>query len=628
MDKTFYRMSLRVLILVTGSMGLFACSSSDEPEAPAKPLDPTNTVKTQFAISVPRSASGGSRMSAENTQNTSEFSFLGMQDIILIPTAAEVSDGAAEISTVIALPNLVSSAISSDDSHKLYNDVSIPVGTKSFLFYGKALKGAGKTKAQTGSLTSTLTSTVSKASDITFALDKIISSDNDGFGQTQNKFEEYLKTVIQSKVTKDGTEIAWLDLTTAGLSDETLLARSASKLIEMKAGSATAIKNIMNTLYIAINRIADDTNSYYNALAKEIQNNIKGSMFTWSGTELEWLTTLDDNITKFPENFGVPQGSVAVNYDKTTHLFAYISKPTIGGGTVQPGSTTVVGGDASFLNVASITYPAELYYWVNTFAHISNTQAWETKYTPTAWETATTWTGWNDTQTEGVAVATDTRKIALKNNINYAVGCLATTITCSSSILLDKATDYDDENGVKITQKTQVTVPDNGFPVVGILVGGQPNSVDWNFESLINHNSTIYDNDVFAGMTAKNTAVSNPNYTLVLDNHNTIEETVKVAVELLNPETSVKFYGQDGIVYPGSRFYMIATLDPATGTKPDGDATIDRVFLKDYKTTANFTIKSLENAYVTVPDLRATQLQLGLSVDLEWQQGLTFNADL
>ena len=56
--------------------------------------------------------------------------------------------------------------------------------------------------------------------------------------------------------------------------------------------------------------------------------------------------------------------------------------------------------------------------------------------------------------------------------------------------------------------------------------------------------------------------------------------------------------------------------------------TINRVFVQDYTTTANFTIKDLKKAYVTIPDLRASQLQLGLSVDLSWQSGLTFDVAL
>jgi hypothetical protein len=43
-------------------------------------------------------------------------------------------------------------------------------------------------------------------------------------------------------------------------------------------------------------------------------------------------------------------------------------------------------------------------------------------------------------------------------------------------------------------------------------------------------------------------------------------------------------------------------------------------------TTAEFVMgeESLKKALVTVPDLRAAQISLGLSVDLKWSTGLTY----
>jgi hypothetical protein len=44
-------------------------------------------------------------------------------------------------------------------------------------------------------------------------------------------------------------------------------------------------------------------------------------------------------------------------------------------------------------------------------------------------------------------------------------------------------------------------------------------------------------------------------------------------------------------------------------------------------TSATFKIgaNSLKSAYTTIPDLRASQISLGLSVNLEWQTGLSFD---
>jgi hypothetical protein len=38
----------------------------------------------------------------------------------------------------------------------------------------------------------------------------------------------------------------------------------------------------------------------------------------------------------------------------------------------------------------------------------------------------------------------------------------------------------------------------------------------------------------------------------------------------------------------------------------------------------SFNKHSLRNAYVTMPDLRASNVSLGLSVDLQWTPGLYF----
>ena len=103
--------------------------------------------------------------------------------------------------------------------------------------------------------------------------------------------------------------------------------------------------------------------------------------------------------------------------------------------------------------------------------------------------------------------------------------------------------------------------------------------------------------------------------------------------------STADFTGVDGIVAAGQKFYLIAELNPkASGLTPISwpnsntnrfpQFGIDRTFVQDYKTCVNLTINTLKNAYVTIPDLRSVKLQLGLSVDLQWQSGLTFNVPL
>ena len=139
-------------------------------------------------------------------------------------------------------------------------------------------------------------------------------------------------------------------------------------------------------------------------------------------------------------------------------------------------------------------------------------------------------------------------------------------------------------------------------------------------------------------MAAKADEAVGTNYTLVLDNYTTetSQEKVNVAVELEN-NSGKDFWGYNGLIPAGGTFYMIGQLDPTAKTVTDAFPTDPyrypetgkvRVFMQDYTTTVNFTIMDLKKAYSTIPDLRVAKLQLGLSVDLLWRAGVTYDVDL
>lgn len=218
-----------------------------------------------------------------------------------------------------------------------------------------------------------------------------------------------------------------------------------------------------------------------------------------------------------------------------------------------------------------------------------------------------------------------TRFVALKDPLQYGVACLKSTIKCNSNSLVDNAHDgnfgYDNNN--------TISVPNGGFKVTGILVGGQPEGVAWNFEPKTTNTSdfkyTIYDNHMIS-VFAANSTESQPNYTLVLDNKDATsskQSNVLVTVELEN-NSGVAFYGADGIIPANTKFYLVGEL------KLDGKTTqtVDRVFVKDHTTVATFTITSLKNAYNHIPDMRTSKINVGLAVNLEWQEGITFDVKL
>ena len=84
----------------------------------------------------------------------------------------------------------------------------------------------------------------------------------------------------------------------------------------------------------------------------------------------------------------------------------------------------------------------------------------------------------------------------------------------------------------------------------------------------------------------------------------------------------VDFFGVDNQLIPkGCKFYMVGELKASNYTLNPGNS-IKQVFTRDYTTVVNFKAKSLKGAYNVIPDLRLATLQLGLSVNLNWQKGI------
>jgi hypothetical protein len=166
--------------------------------------------------------------------------------------------------------------------------------------------------------------------------------------------------------------------------------------------------------------------------------------------------------------------------------------------------------------------------------------------------------------------------------------------------------------------------------LTGILIGGQK-AVNWKFEPISSSGeSTIYDNievsNAAAGGLALQTNHDNVlNHTLVLEStgkEGTIEDNVKVALEFVNNDQD--FIGATGIVPKGTKFYLVGELNAGNVASTEYNKTGGKVFKQDFITRAKFSIASLQTAINTIPDLRNPKVELGLSVDLTWEDGVEF----
>ena len=159
--------------------------------------------------------------------------------------------------------------------------------------------------------------------------------------------------------------------------------------------------------------------------------------------------------------------------------------------------------------------------------------------------------------------------------------------------------------------------------MTGVLIGNQK-TVGFDFKPLADDAKTwtIYDSSHGEGADAAAVKKGSGNpatptaYTLALETEGATSdpyETVNFAIELVN-NSGDDFKGADGIVPAGGKFYLVGSLT--------SDADHNKVFEQDHKTIAYVTINSLKSAYNTIPDLRSPKLEIGLAVDLQWQEGL------
>ena len=604
--KQFTKYSLFSMALLAGAAAFTACSSDDnivEETAPVNPSYNGETVKTQFAINIPRAAGADKRMTPDNTQNGTTVNFLGMDNVYLMAMDNDANDITATsvISDVFNLPAIENTEISTSNGQKIYKDIAIPVGTTDFLFYGQAPAASTGTELERKFARGVLNYTFPTAgaaqgatpAGVNFSLQTIATGNH-----SNAALLDQLNAVAGAEAATDASK------TWATTTDESL-SKLYTNFTGLTAGSANAIKATLEDLYNAvlpISKTNDDTN-YTDEIATAIMNAITGTSSLFSASEtsqgsgtytLSWKNA--DNST-FPTELGLPEGAVKLSF--TSNQFSYENTGIQIGGTPN-------------VDVNSITYPARLTYYAATPLKANNAvvTAW-------GWD-SNNWTGWDN------EVLASTRSIALENKINYGVAALETTVKFKANTI------GDNQDGHIINIGT------SDFALTGILVGGQPTKVEYNMEptSGVAFTQTVWDCDM--PETNMNIPIvsgsTSANYTLLLDDKNKNNKTVQFALELQNKGTST-IYGQGGIIKPGMKFYLVGQLDPTTGTgnatAPNpADSNVDHVFIKDYLTKANVTISSFKNAYVTIPDLRSTQLQLGLYVDLTWQKGYTFNVEI
>lgn len=593
-------------ILLASGAGFSSCSSDS--------ADPTGgtgvagqVVKTQFAINIPYGNNSSTNQAKKVTRMTDAITqqsgkpFRGISDIVLLTFDGDpASKGTINADKPI---NIVTdgNAYAQDEYRRLYRDIEIPVGTSYIAFYGKASRNT-ETDFEAGKIIDEGTSETTLAK-ISHKLEPINSTADFTTDDDAKTIIKALNAIANAKVTEGETDYTWANTVNASSlpswlteHEKEFLADRYTSFINLTAGSKTSVTACIESLKAAL---AGETPGAGVPNAKRLTAEI----YKKCQDALTDIKGLGD----FPGKFNLPDGAAALSW--TSGGFSYS----------VPGSANFVTGNK--INYQKICYPAELSYFVNTETMVSDKDMSSLSdfpdYTDWTKEAGGDWSA--KTNFSKKAVTNSTKTVGLKDPVQYSVAVLQSTIKCADATLKDNG---QSKGGLKADQN--VPVNGTGFPVTGILIGGQPASVNWKYEptSTETFANTIYDKDMNGTITAgTGTAASTPNYTLVFDNKNAPNKVVFVTIELKN-NSGMDFYGQDGIIPKDAKFYLVGKLDPTGKTESD------HVFVQDHITKANFNIKTLKGAYNCIPDLRTSGINVGLAVDLTWQKGIEFNVEL
>ena len=488
-----------------------------------------------------------------------DLPFRGLQGLMVIPFATD--DAAPVASGDMPLISVASgNQANKVDGHYYYymEKCNMMRGTNRVLVYGQAATISEKESADlNGKLNTTLTERMLPDS-IRFSLQSIRDTyDVDARAQA---LADYM-TVIANTTGWSNTSNSQLK----GLYLDFINANSEGT--GLMGGSAAHVKAYVKALRDQLEGNEDD-------LSKAIVANI-------------------DADTKSCLGNGYPSASTSLRLPDGAAALRWIN----GAFRVRTRATTLD-------NINGITrwaYPAELWYYANSGILTSEEDVAKTIYaSQEQWSSLLT-----DYYTAGNTITGVTRSVAVEQPLQYGVARLQITLNQITGTLSDA-------KGQDVNYQAA-----SEFPLTAVIIGNQ-HTVGFDFKPKEPESDVdarfIYD-------TVVGSADVNGKYTvntLVLQSYD--GERVPVVLEFKN-DTGHKFTGKDGIIYPGTKFYLIAQIDPANGTGEDGYD--NRVFTQDRTTKMTMIVNSLKNAYSCMPDLLSPRLEIGVQVTTTWIQPTT-----
>jgi hypothetical protein len=583
--------------------------------------DSVETVNVRFVFSMlpQQTKKAKTRMSSDVVQQTGMDR--GIDDARMLCYKGYPTASSTKIGEMIEFKNHEDDIISSDTTSSEvseFRQVGVPVGTTHFGFYGTA-SGYSSTHEDRMKYGVIEVEGLSRTSyhgnsGIRFKPVQICKSEADFGGSTAGaKLLALLNELMAVTSNEAAPNDRWETANDIYLSD------SYKSIIELKTLSSHHVALML----AAVNKVVSHTpeGSPGRQLADAIKTKI-ASVCATAPTETSMTADLKEEYLGFPADIHLPVGAARITWDTTQKKF------------IVP-DVQAYGKQFDILSLNDYCYPMNLQYQVLSDIVASDSIV---SMPTSSEETALSekWKNLIDSLYKGAStvVQQSTQSVAMKQQVNYAVGKLAlkTRIATSDNM-------YD--------AKGKLVDVSNGFTLKGYIIGGQ-REVDYNFQPVAGSKEyAIYDTDLNGGaQQVKRHYFTEENFILGLGTSS--DKDIQIALELVNNGND--FQGADGVIMHGATFYLVANLAPKEGQNYISGS-IDQVFCRDKATTVALTIeggypdtdgdgkpdpglddygrvkplKGLATATYGMPRLDVPKPTLGLSVNLSWGEGLWFD---
>lgn len=513
-------------------------------------------------------ANGNTRMASDVVNPTT----LDIDDLSVLPFIVPFDQDSIRMTDASEMDPVTGFATSGQ--HYLSNNQQLNLGVNAFLCYAKAKHEEPYSETSYGSLTRIGSGLSSK-----FTLKPITKP------TASEVIVNYMNSIASAGNWKTQTEEA--------------VATEFNNFINLKNAPPQGLAGSSRNIIAYVNEWYDKAGSIA-TIGSDIRDSIHNTKYVTldNNNKVTGIKEIDSYPGVFPDGSAVIKWINDVN-DPTKSAFAYESFP-------------------------DYAYPAERYFYAN--SRIVTSNASQSTHYENDWSTVVS------QYTDGDVVASTTRSVAIKNPLSYGVAGMEIHIKASSGTIGDYVSNA-------------ITLGATTFPLTAVIVGSQvKQNCFFEPDEPVNQKEDeylIYDTKtevvkpsketpeyVYLGETGPET-LSLPVYTLGLQTKDDV--SLKVVLEFEN-NRSESFTSENGVIHPGTKFYMLASVVPPgehglipNTTTEYGDVG-KRVMTRGHMTVVNLTIKSLKSAYNALPDLSSDKLRLFDVVTAgirNWQPGQT-----